>query len=96
MTAIENRVLNKTYEQEPVEERLNRLEAKVFGKPSRSDYLSERVDKLKQSTGIDVAGRPPVGSDWTDDDDDIMSELPVYLPCPCTPYRLPAPTAKTA
>jgi hypothetical protein len=73
VTAIEKRVLSKTYEEEPVEERLNRLEAKVFGKPSRSDDLSERVDKLKQSTGIDVATRPPVGSDWTDDDDDIMS-----------------------
>lgn len=73
VSAIENKVLKKTYEDEPVEERLNRLEAKIFGKPSRSDDLSERVDKLKQSTGIDVAARPPTGSDWTDDDDDIMS-----------------------
>jgi hypothetical protein len=73
VTAIENKILNKTYEDEPVEERLNRVEAKVFGKPSRSSDLSERVDRLKQSTGIDVAGRPPQGSDWTDDDDDIMS-----------------------
>jgi hypothetical protein len=30
------------------------------------------VDKLKQSTGIDVAVRPPAGSEWTDEDDDLM------------------------
>jgi len=72
VTAIETKVLSKSYESEPIEERLNRLEAKVFGKPSRSDNLIDRVDRLRQNTGIDVAARPPRGSDWTDDDDDVM------------------------
>jgi len=72
VTAIEQKVLGKDFAGEPVEKRLARLETKEFGKPSSSSMdLSDRVDALKQKTGIDVARLAPKGSDWSDDDDDI-------------------------
>jgi hypothetical protein len=72
VTAIEQKTLGKDYAGEPVNKRLARLETKVFGKPSSNSLdLSDRVDALKQKTGIDVAKMAPKGADWADDDDDI-------------------------
>lgn len=70
VTAIEQKLLGRDYAQEPVGERLSRLETKVFGKLSQIEDLSERVDRLKQRTGVDIASQVPRGSDWADDDDD--------------------------
>jgi hypothetical protein len=71
VTAIEKKVLGRTYENDPVNQRLARLENQQFKKVSSSTDLSERVDALKQSTGIDIARQAPAGSDWSDDDDDM-------------------------
>ena len=70
VTAMEEKLFNKTYVSEAVNDRLNRLETKVFGRPSKFTDLSERVDALKEKTTVDVAKSRPAGSDWIDDDDE--------------------------
>jgi hypothetical protein len=70
VTALEQHLFKRDYANEAVGDRLNRLESKVFGRPSKFTDLSERVDALKEKTNVDVAKRPPGGTDWTADDDD--------------------------
>ncbi|HMY01990.1 MAG TPA: hypothetical protein PKA48_01495, partial [Candidatus Obscuribacter sp.] len=70
VTALEQSLFSRDYAGEPVADRLNRLETKVFGKPSKFTDLSERVDALKERTRVDVAKKPPPGSDWVEDEDD--------------------------
>ncbi len=77
VTALEQHLFNRDYASDAVGDRLNRLETKVFGKPSRFTDLSERVDALKEKTNIDIAKRPPAGTDWTDDDEDNGQAFPV-------------------
>lgn len=72
VSAMEQRLLGKDFSAEPVIKRLERLETKVFGRPSGLDDLSERVDRLKQRTGIDLAKQAPPGTDWADDDEDSI------------------------
>jgi hypothetical protein len=88
VTAIEKKLLGKDYASEPIVKRLGRLETNVYGKPSQSDDLSERVDNLKARTGIDLAATPPPGTESADDDDlpprsggDIS-----YVPARTTPF----------
>jgi hypothetical protein len=50
ITALEEQLLGKTYQAEPVEQRLDRLEIKSFGKASNLDDLGKRVDLLKAFT----------------------------------------------
>jgi len=70
VTAIEQKVFHESFETENIDDRLARLETKVYGKASANQDLFDRVDKLKQTTGIDVAGRAPRGSDWADEDEE--------------------------
>ncbi len=72
VTAIENKLLGKDFSEEPVSKRLERLEVKVFGHVSGIDDLSERVDRLKQHTGVDIAKQAPLGTDWADEEDDAQ------------------------
>jgi hypothetical protein len=71
VSAIEKRLFNKDYQGDPISKRVERLEVKAFGKPNptNSDDLSERVDRLKRSTGVDIAKSAPPGTDWADDDE---------------------------
>jgi len=69
ISAIENRLLGREYNDEPARKRLDRLEMKAFGKLSGMDDMTERMDRLKMKTGVDVAKQAPAGSDWADDDD---------------------------
>ncbi|MBS2005484.1 MAG: hypothetical protein JST01_00495 [Cyanobacteria bacterium SZAS TMP-1] len=48
VTALEEQIAHKTEVLLPVQERLARLETIAFGKPSTSNDLSARVDRLKQ------------------------------------------------
>jgi hypothetical protein len=73
ITSLEQHIFNRDYAAEPVGDRLNRLETKVFGKPSKFTDLSERVDALKEKSRVDVARQPPPGTDWIDDDDDDIN-----------------------
>ncbi len=72
VTAMETKLFGKDYASEPIKNRLSRLEKKALGSESTSDDLSERVDKLKTATGIDIARRQNSLSDWIDDDDDML------------------------
>jgi hypothetical protein len=70
VTALEKKLLGRDFASEALVKRLDRLETKVFGKPSSNiDDLSERMDRLKAQTGVDLARTPPAGSDWADDED---------------------------
>jgi len=71
VSAMEKRLLGKEYASDPIGQRLDRLETKVDGRVSTVTDLSDRVDHLKSKTGIDIAHRPPVGSDWTDDENSM-------------------------
>lgn len=69
--AIERKAFNgKTYSQEPVNQRLARLETKYFGKPSTSTDLTDRTDRLKAQSGIDITKNAPLNADWADEDED--------------------------
>lgn len=76
ITALEQSLFQKDFAAEPVNDRLNRLETKVFGKPSKFTDLSERVDALKDRTRIDIAKKAPPGSDWVEDEEDDDMDRP--------------------
>ena len=92
VTALEQNLFGRDYAGEPVADRLNRLETKVFGKPSRFTDLSERVDALKERTRVDVAKKPPPGSDWVEDEDD---EGAYPTPARSTSRNYTEPVART-
>lgn len=48
VTFLENQILKQTFEGEPVEQRLARLETKAFGSPSQNPDLSARTDALER------------------------------------------------
>lgn len=73
VTALEQSIFKRDYATDPVADRLNRLETKVFGKPSKFTDLSERVDALKDKTRVDVAKQAPPGTDWLDEEDDDIN-----------------------
>jgi hypothetical protein len=77
VSAMERKRLGKDFIGDPIDQRLGRLETKEFGRPSTSTDLSERVDRLKQRIGLDVARVAPPGSDWADDDEEDNMSMPV-------------------
>jgi len=56
ITALEEQIAGKTETALPVQQRLSRLETIAFGKPSTSDDLSKRVDRLKQYVSSKYGG----------------------------------------
>ena len=76
ITAIEQRKLGKTFESEPVGSRLARLEKKVFGQSSNSNDYTDRMDRLKSATGVDIARQAPPGTEWGDDEVDVDYPTP--------------------
>ena len=70
ITALEKKLLNRDYVGETVGKRLDRLEIKAYGKTSASDDFQDRVDRLKASTGVDVARSKPVNSEWADEEEE--------------------------
>ncbi len=74
--AIERKAFSgKTYSQEPVNQRLARLETKYFGKPSSGTDLTERTDRLKAQSGIDITKNAPLNTDWADEEDDDPTNI---------------------
>lgn len=69
ITAVEKKLLGRDYIGESVGKRLDRLEIKAFGKTSASADLQDRLDRLKSTTGVDVARQAPANSDWSDEED---------------------------
>lgn len=76
VTAMERKAWGKDYVGDAIDKRLARLETKYFGRPSTSTDLSERVDRLKQSSGVDIARMAPANSDWADDEDGDIMPMP--------------------
>lgn len=62
VTELEQEFLGKTYVDEPLSQRVARLEVKKFGKPSSGDFC-DRIDKLDQ-----LSARKPVAPD-----DDVVT-----------------------
>lgn len=86
VSAMEKRVFGKDFAGEPITKRLDRLEVKAFGKANPSAELIDRVDRLRTSTGIDVARQAPAGSDWADDDETYQAPKTSYgQPLPYSP-----------
>lgn len=88
VSAMEKKLFRRDYAGEALAKRLDRLETTVYGKPSASSDLSDRVDRLKARTGIDLAASPPPGTDWADDDDDAPrggGDI-TYVPAETTPF----------
>ncbi|HEY9717494.1 MAG TPA: hypothetical protein V6C69_08495 [Trichormus sp.] len=66
VTALEQKVLGKTYEKDPLPVRVARLETKQFGKASPSDDLADRLDRLDKAVdphGNALATDGPASSD---------------------------------
>lgn len=74
--AIERKAFaGKVYTQEPVNQRLARLETKYFGKPSTGSDLTDRTDRLKAQSGIDITKNAPLNADWADEDDEDPTNI---------------------
>lgn len=52
LTTLEWRALKKTFPSESLDQRLDRLESKMFGQPSQTMAYIDRVDRLKKTLGI--------------------------------------------
>lgn len=61
LNTFEWRVFKKTYPGETLDQRLERLETKLFGQPSQAMAYADRVERLKRTLGIDVAQSVPAG-----------------------------------
>lgn len=55
VTSLEWRVLKKTFPQESLDQRLNRLESQLFGSPATAMSYVDRIERLKKTTGLGVA-----------------------------------------
>lgn len=61
LNTFEWRVLKKTYPDESLDERLNRLETKIFGQASPAISYFDRVERLKKTLGIGAVTEIPKG-----------------------------------
>ncbi|MBI1269408.1 hypothetical protein GC174_03150 [bacterium] len=59
LNTLEWRVLQKTYRSESLDQRLNRLETKLFGQPSPAMAYSDRIERLKKIVGINITSISP-------------------------------------
>src|SRR5262249_18973351 len=59
LSTFEWRVLKKTYPTGTLDERLERLETKLFGQPSPAMAYADRVERLKRMLGMDMAQGVP-------------------------------------
>lgn len=52
LNTLEWKALKKTYTNESLDQRLNRLESKMFGQPAETMAYADRVERLKKTVGI--------------------------------------------
>ena len=62
MNTLEWKILKKTYREEPLETRLDRLENKLFGKTAPAMSYRDRIDRLKKIVGINITSLSPENS----------------------------------
>ena len=58
LDTLEWRVLKRTYAGDSLDDRLGRLETKLFGQPSTTMSYADRVDRLNRTLGIGIASAP--------------------------------------
>ncbi len=58
LNTLEWRALKKTYGKDSLDERLDRLETKLFGQPSPAMAYADRVERLKRTLGVGIAQAP--------------------------------------
>ncbi len=83
ITMIEEQILLKTYQNEDIYKRLDRLEQKIYGKTKNNLSLSERVDDLKSQIKISKKNRQVniqdnysnIGAGYYDNTDNKISNL---------------------
>ena len=63
LNTLEWRVFKKTYRSESLDQRLNRLETKLFGQPSPAMAYSDRIERLKKIVGINITSISPGAGD---------------------------------
>lgn len=56
LNTLEWRALKKTFPAESLDQRLDRLESKLFGQPAQTMAYIDRVDRLKKTLGIELGG----------------------------------------
>ncbi|MBX9569491.1 MAG: hypothetical protein K2X77_11380 [Candidatus Obscuribacterales bacterium] len=62
LNTIEWRALKKTYPSESLDQRLDRLESKMFGQPAQTMAYIDRVERLRKTLGITaIEGAKPEG-----------------------------------
>lgn len=61
INTLEWKALKKTYQNENIDQRLNRLETKLFGQASPGMTYFDRIDRVKRTLGIGVATTLPQG-----------------------------------
>ncbi len=62
LNTLEWRALKKTYSGESLDQRLERIESKLFGQPSPSMAYVDRVERLKRTLGIGLTTQAPLSS----------------------------------
>lgn len=76
ITALEAKLLGNTYSDQPLTERLSRLETKAFGTASKSNDLEERTDALDRYMQAQRRPKDMTIGIRPDDDDDIAPMSP--------------------
>lgn len=61
LTTLEWRLLKKTYPNDSMDARLERMETKVFGQASPAMAYADRVERLKKTVGVGIADEAPKG-----------------------------------
>ncbi|MDZ4835030.1 MAG: hypothetical protein SGJ27_14740 [Candidatus Melainabacteria bacterium] len=60
LQTLEWRALQKTYSEESLDQRLDRLETSLLGQPSRAMSYSDRIDRLKKMIGVESIAAPKI------------------------------------
>ncbi len=97
VTEMENKIYGRSYAGSPIAARLERLENKVFGKPMSGDLI-DRVDRLRESTGTDLANNSDdsEGSDMGATQDFTPENSPPPASRQYRAARPPAPPSPSA
>jgi hypothetical protein len=61
LNTLEWKTLKKTYPDESLDQRLDRLESKMFGQPAQTMAYIDRVERLKKTLGIGLTPEPADG-----------------------------------
>jgi|AGTN01.2.fsa_nt_gi hypothetical protein len=93
VTFLENELLKQSFDGQPLEDRLARLETKAFGSPSQNPDLSARTDNLERYAESRLHKKPFINREDTSPEDN--PNFPVgYSTVPLDYNNAPAPPSK--